>query len=91
MIVFLTSITPYSIAISTDPGVRLGPRFFSSLLNGSIILSISTPTSCIIIIVVFISIPTLTSVPKSPLGILSVIRSHITLSIVILIIVVPIT
>ena len=47
--------------------------------------------SCIIIIVIFISIPTLTSVWKSPLDILSVIRSHITLSVVILIIVAPIT
>ena len=78
VIILSTSITPYSITISTDPGVRSGPGFFSSLLNGSIIMSISTPTSCIIIIVVLISIPTLTSVSKSPLGILSVIQSHIT-------------
>ena len=91
MIILLTSITPYVIMISTDPGVRLGPGFFSSLLYGSIIMSISTPTSCIIIIVIFISIPTLTSVSKSPLSILSVIWSHITLSIVILINVAPIT
>ena len=91
MIVFLTSITSHSIAIGTDPGVRLGPRFFSSPWDGSIIISISTPTSIIVIIVIFISIPTLTSVSKSPLGILSVIWSCITLSIVILIIITPIT
>ena len=58
---------------STDPGVRSGPRFLSSPLDGFIIMFISTPTSSIIIIVIFISIPTLTSVSKSPLGILSVI------------------
>ena len=62
MIILSTSITPYSIMISTHPGVRSGPRLFSSLLNGSIIMSISTPTSCIIIIVIFFSIPILTSV-----------------------------
>ena len=77
--------------ISTHPGVRSGPRFFSSLLNGSIIMSISTPTSHIIIIVIFISIPTLTSVSKCPLSILSVIQSRITSSIVILVIATPIT
>ena len=91
MIILSTSITPYLIVISTHPRVGSGPRLFPSLLNGSIIMSIYTPTSCIVIIVVFISIPTLTSVSKSPLGILSVILSHITSSIVILIIVAPIT
>ena len=49
------------------------------------------PTSSMVIVVIFISIPTLTSVPKSPLGILSVIWSHITLSIIIWIIITPIT
>ena len=91
MIVFSTSITPYSITISVDPRVRLGPRFFSSPWDGSIIVSISTPTSSIVIIVIFISIPTLASVSKSPLGSFSVIWSHITSSIVILIIITPIT
>ena len=68
MIVFSTSITPYSIAIRVDPRVRLGPRFFSSPWDRSIIVSIFTPTSSIVSIVSFISIPTLTSVSKSPLG-----------------------
>ena len=69
--------------ISTYPGVRLGPRFFSSS-----IISISTPTSSIIIL---ISIPTLTSISKSPLSVLSVVWAHITSSIVIWVITTPIT
>ena len=83
VIIFLTSVTPHVIMISSYSGVRSEPRFFSSLLNRPIIMSIST-TSCIVSIVIFISIPTLTPVPISPLGILSVILSHITSSIVII-------
>ena len=82
VIILSTSITPYSIMINTHSRVGYGPRFLSSWLNGSIIMSISTPTSHIITIVIFISIPTLTSVSKSPLSILSVIQSRITLPIV---------
>ena len=69
--------------ISTYPGVRSRSGFLSS----SIIL-VSTSTSSVIIL---ISIPTLTSIPKSPLGVLSVVWSHITSSIVIWIITTPIT
>ena len=89
MVILLTSIEPYVIMISAHSGV--GPRFFSPGLNGPIIMSISTPTSCIVIVVIFISIPTLISVSKNPLGIMSVIWSHITLSIVILVIATSIT
>ena len=71
------------VMISTYPRVRLGPRFFSSP-----IISISTSTSSIIIL---ISIPTLTSISKSPLGVLSVVWSHITSSIVIWVITTPVT
>ena len=70
--------------IGTNPGVRLGPRFFSSPWDGSTIVSISTPTSSIVIVIIFISISTLTSVSKSPSGILSIIWSHVTSSIVII-------
>ena len=72
--------------ISTYRRVRLGPRFFSSPM-----ISISTPTSGMVIIIILISIPTLTSVSKSPLGVLSVFWSCITLSIVIWEITTPIT
>ena len=71
------------VAVSTYPGVGSRPGFFSSP-----IISISTPTSSIIIL---ISIPPLTSVSKSPLGVLSVVWSHITSSIVIWVITTPIT
>ena len=76
--------------ISTDPRVRSGPRLFSSPWDRSTIVSISHPTSSMVIVIIFVSIPTLTSVPKRPLGILSVIWSCITSSIVILIIIIPI-
>ena len=69
MIVFPTSVTPNSITIGTYPGVRSGARLLSSPWDRPTIVSVSTSTSSI----VFISISTLTSVPKSPLGILSVI------------------
>ena len=62
MVIFSTSIIPYAVTISTHPGVRSGPRLFHSLLDGSIIMSISTPISGIVIIVTLISIPTLTYV-----------------------------
>ena len=71
------------IMISTYPGVRLRPGFLSPS-----IISVSTSTSSVIIL---ISIPTLTSISKSPLGVLSVVCSRITLSIVIWIITTPIT
>ena len=83
MIVLLTSITPYMVTISTYPGVRLRPGFLSSSF-----ISVSTSTSSVIIL---ISIATLTSIPKSPLGVLSVVWSHITSSIVIWLITTPIT
>ena len=63
MTILSTLIAPHTVMISTYPGVGLGPRFFSSP-----IISISTPTSSIIIL---ISIPTLTSIAKSPLDVLS--------------------
>ena len=63
-----------------------GPRFFSSPM-----ISISTPTSSMVVITILISIPTLTSVSKSPLGVLSVIWSHITSSIVFWVITTAIT
>ena len=69
--------------ISTYPGVRLRPGFLSSS-----IISVSTSTSSVIIL---ISIPTLTSISKSPLGVLSVVWSRITSSIVIWVITTPIT
>ena len=69
--------------ISTYPRVRSGPRFFSSP-----IISISTPTSSIIIL---IPIPTLTSISKSPVSVFSVIWPHIALSIAIWVIITPIT
>ena len=83
MIVLLTSIAPYMIMISTYPGVRSRPGFLSPS-----IISISTFTSSVIIL---ISIPTLTSISKSPFGVLCVVCSHITSSIVIWIITTPIT
>ena len=64
MIVLSTSI-PYTVTISTYPGIRLRPGFFSLS-----IISISTSTSSVIIL---ISIPTLTSISKSPLEVLSVV------------------
>ena len=72
--------------ISTYPRVRLGPRFFSSPM-----ISISTPASSIVVIIILISIPTVTSISISPLGVLSVIWSHITSSTVIWVITTPIT
>ena len=71
------------IMISTYPGVRSRSGFLSSS-----IIPVSTSTS---IAIIPISIPTLTSIPKSPLGVLSVVWSHITSSIVIWIITTPIT
>ena len=87
MIIFPTSVIPNSIMISTYPGVRLGARLLSSPWDRPTIVSVSTSTSSM----VFISISTLTSVPKSPLGILSVIWSCITSSIIILIVITSIT
>ena len=69
--------------ISTYPGVGSRPGFLSSS-----IISISTSTSSVIILT---SIPTLTSISKSPLGVLSVVWSHITSSILIWVITTPIT
>ena len=63
MVVLLTSIAPHTVMISTYPGVGSRPGFFSSPT-----ISISTSTSSIIIL---ISIPTLTSISKSPMGVLS--------------------
>ena len=74
---------PYTVTISTYPGVGSRPGLFSSS-----IISISTSTSSVIIL---ISIPTLTSISKSPLGVLSLVGSHITSSIVIWVITTPIT
>ena len=71
------------VTSSTYPGVGSRPGFFSSP-----IISISTSTSSVII---FISIPTLTSISKSPLSVLSVVWSHVTLSIVAWVITTPIT
>ena len=86
VIILSTSIAPQVVMISTYSRVRSGPRLFSSP-----IISISTPASSMIIIIILISIPTLTSIFKSPLGVLSVVWSHITLSIVIWVITTPIT
>ena len=83
MIILETSIAPYAIMISTYPGVRSGSGFLSPS-----IVSVSASTSSVIIL---ISIPTLTSISKSPLGVLSIVWSHITSSIVIWIITTPIT
>ena len=78
--------------IGTYPGVGPGSRFISSMrLSRPVIISISTSTSHIVIVVISSSIPTLTSIPKCPLSILSVIWSSITLPIVSLVIVTPIT
>ena len=71
------------VTISTYPGVGSRLGFFSSR-----IISISTSTSSVIIL---ISIPTLTSISKSPLGVLPVVWSYITSSIVIWVITTPIT
>ena len=83
MVILSTLIAPHMVTISTYPGAESRPGFFSSPTT-----SISTPTSSIIIL---ISIPTLTSISKSPLGVLSVVWSHITSSIVIWVITTPIT
>ena len=72
MIIFPTSVTPDLIMISTYPGIRSGVTLLPSPWDTS------TSTSSMVII----SISTLTSVPKSPLGILCVIWSGITSSII---------
>ena len=87
MIIFLTSVTPNLITISTYPGIRSGARLLSSPWDRPTIISVSTST----LSMVFIYVSTLTSVPKSPLGILSVIWSHITSSIIILMVITSIT
>ena len=69
--------------ISTFPGIGLRPGFLSPS-----IISVSTSTSSVISL---ISIPTLTSISKSPLGVLSAVWSHITPSIVNWVITTPIT
>ena len=86
MVILLTLIAPHMVMISTYPGVGSRPGLFSSP-----IISVSTSTSNMIITIVLISTSTLTSVPKSPLGVLSVVWSHITLSIAIWVITTPIT
>ena len=91
MIILSASIASYMITIGIHSRVGSRPRFFFSWLNGPVIMSISTSTSCIVTVVISISISTLTSVSESLLGILSVMWSHITLSIVVLVIATPIT
>ena len=78
-----TSIAPYMITVGTYPGVGPGSRFISSTrLSRPNFISMSTSTSPIVIVIISSSIPTLTSVPKCLLSILSVIWSSITLPIV---------
>ena len=87
MIIFPTSVTPNLIMISTYPRFRSGVRLLSSPWDRPTIISVSTSSSSM----VFISVSTLTSVPKCPLGILSVICSCITSCIIILMVITSIT
>ena len=71
------------VMIGTYRGVGSRSGFLSSS-----IISVSTSTYRIITL---ISISTLTSIPKSPLGVLSVVWSRITSSVIIQVITTPIT
>ena len=87
MVIFPTSIASYMIMVGAYSRVGSGSRLTSSMcyqtlprLNGSGILSVSTPTSRIVII--SSPIPALTPIPICSLCVQSVIGSVVTLSII---------